>query len=243
MSLIIRVEPKITSGMLIASPKINSSILPPAAAATAITLSRLMTRSASKMVRTAAIMLCLTTAPPSSSSSSLLSRPTPIHSSSSPPMTSTNGSCISRAATTVSAIRSTTAAPEPSMTAFFCCSGGKPRAARAMTTALSPERMMLIQTILSRPIQKSLPSKASMANIPICNPTDKRPDLQHWTPSIVNKFSQLHSKPAVSVLLLRAWESPSKETHSNYQFSVISNLQNLGNSAVQPPQIEQRHHG
>jgi hypothetical protein len=42
-------------------------------------------------------------------------------------------------------MRKTTAAPEPNSTAFFCCAGGRLRAARAMTTALSPETRCLQQ--------------------------------------------------------------------------------------------------
>ena len=39
--------------------------------------------------------------------------------------------------------------------ALRCCSGGSERAAKAITTALSPDRMMLIQMIFINPIQKS----------------------------------------------------------------------------------------
>src|SRR6185369_12490449 len=61
----------------------------------------------------------------------------------------------SLAATTVSTTRSTTAAPEPRTTAFICWCAGSVRAASAITTALSPDRMMLIQMILTSPIQNS----------------------------------------------------------------------------------------
>lgn len=63
---------------------------------------------------------------------------------------------------TVNAMRSTTAAPEPQKTALRCWCGGRERAASAMTTAMSPERMLLIQTILTRPIQKSALRRNSM---------------------------------------------------------------------------------
>jgi hypothetical protein len=69
-------------------------------------------------------------------------------------------------ATTVSTMRKTTAAPEPKSTAFFCCATGRLRAAKAITTALSPERMMLIQTILSNPSQKPGSCKNSMPCAP-----------------------------------------------------------------------------
>ena len=52
-------------------------------------------------------------------------------------------------------MRITIAAPLPQKMAFFCCCGGSERAARAITTALSPDSMMLIQMILSRPTQKA----------------------------------------------------------------------------------------
>src|SRR3954447_10820583 len=62
----------------------------------------------------------------------------------------------------VRAMRRTTAAPEPHSTASLCWCAGKVRAANAITTALSPDRMMLIQTIFTSPIQKSGDCSISM---------------------------------------------------------------------------------
>ena len=63
MNFMSSVLPKITSGMLMSRPRISSVRLPFAAAATAITLSRLITRSAMRIVRIAATMPVLALAP------------------------------------------------------------------------------------------------------------------------------------------------------------------------------------
>src|SRR5688572_20795945 len=54
---------------------------------------------------------------------------------------------------TVSTIRITTAAPAPHITACFCCRAGSERAASAITTALSPERTILMRMICHSPAQ------------------------------------------------------------------------------------------
>src|SRR6185436_3487339 len=55
---------------------------------------------------------------------------------------------------------------EPQITACFCCFGGSERAASAITTALSPDRMMLTPMILARPIQNAcVANSSSMAAI------------------------------------------------------------------------------
>ncbi len=74
----------ITRGIEIARPMIRRKTLPLAAAATPITLSRLITRSASRIVLIAAAMLVLTGSL-SSPSSSGISSWTAIHSSSAAP--------------------------------------------------------------------------------------------------------------------------------------------------------------
>ena len=55
----------------------------------------------------------------------------------------------------VSTMRITTAAPLPQATARACCSAGNPRAASAITTALSPDSTMLTPMICSSAIQNS----------------------------------------------------------------------------------------
>ncbi len=55
----------------------------------------------------------------------------------------------------VSAMRMTTAAPLPQATARFCCWAGNPRAASAITTALSPDSTMFTPMISSSAIQNS----------------------------------------------------------------------------------------
>src|SRR5882762_7129405 len=62
----------------------------------------------------------------------------------------------------VSTMRSTTAAPAPQMTACFCWCAGKERAASAITTALSPDRMMLTQMIAPSPSQNWVVSNSSI---------------------------------------------------------------------------------
>src|SRR5258708_3933825 len=53
----------------------------------------------------------------------------------------------------VSTMRNTTAAPAPQMIALFCWCLGNERAASAITTALSPDRMMLTQMMAPSPSQ------------------------------------------------------------------------------------------
>src|SRR4051812_27280679 len=153
MSLSSSVAPKMTSGIEMARPRINRVTLPPAAAATAITLSRLITRSATRMVLIAASNWSL--ALMSSSPSSGISSFTPIQKSSRLPTSLSHGNVRSATAKRVRITRKTIAAAEPQMTACFCCLAGSERAASAMTTALSPDRMTLTPMIFSRPSQKA----------------------------------------------------------------------------------------
>ena len=89
------------------------------------------------------------------SSSSGTSSLTPIHNSSRLPMILSHGSMSSATANSVSTIRITIAAPEPQTIACLCCLGGSERAASAITTALSPDRMTLTPMILMSPTQNS----------------------------------------------------------------------------------------
>ncbi len=114
-----RVLAKITSGMLIARPMMSSGMLPLATAATPITLSRLMTRSAIRMVRMA-VAMSETAAPVPSPSSSGSSNCTAIHSSSRAPINLSTGNFSSSTATMVSTMRIATAALLPQKIALFC---------------------------------------------------------------------------------------------------------------------------
>src|SRR6267143_5007019 len=67
----------------------------------------------------------------------------------------------------VSTMRSTTAAPAPQMTAFVCWCAGNERAASAITTALSPDRMMLTQMIAPSPSQKCDVRSSSIKRCPL----------------------------------------------------------------------------
>src|SRR5439155_698256 len=106
-----------------------------AAAATAMTLSRLMTRSAIRMVLMAERSWSLASI--SASSSSGTSSFTPIQNSSRLPTILSQGSVSSATANSVRRIRITMAAPEPQMIACVCCFGGSERAASASTTEWS----------------------------------------------------------------------------------------------------------
>ena len=159
MSFSSSVAPKMTSGIEMARPRISRRMLPPAAAATAMTLSRLMTRSAIRMVLIADNSWVLASI--SASSSSGTSSFTPIQNSSTLPTILSQGSVSSATANSVRMIRITMAAPEPQMIACVCCFGGSERAASAITTALSPDRMMLTPMILSRPSQKACVTSSS----------------------------------------------------------------------------------
>src|SRR5882672_1952541 len=138
--------------MLITSPSTSSRILPLATAATAMTLSRLITRSAIRMVLIAPIRCSLDLTSPSPSSSGTSSF-TAIQKSRAPPMSLRKESFSISTATMVRMIRNTTAAAAPHSIASFCWRCGRERAARAITTALSPDRMMFTQIIPPRPSQ------------------------------------------------------------------------------------------
>src|SRR6266850_1883697 len=138
--------------MLIRRPSTRSTTLPFATAATAMTLSRLITRSAIRIVLMACIK-CELEATSSSSPSSGTSSFTAIQKSSAPPMSLSQGSLSSSTATMVRTMRSTTAAAAPQKIACFCCLAGSERAASAITTALSPDRMILTQMIAPSPSQ------------------------------------------------------------------------------------------
>src|SRR5690606_24212711 len=62
-------------------------------------------------------------------------------------------------------IRITIAAAEPITMAFFCWSAGSERAARAMTTALSPDNRIFTQMICSRATKKAAdPNSTSISS-------------------------------------------------------------------------------
>ena len=154
--------PKMTIGMLIERPSTSSVYFMAArsgvgaaalaAAATAITLSTLITRSASRIVRIAwsSRVLAETSGPSSAGTSSRM----PIPSSSTPPTTFSQGSSKRLAADTVRTMRSAIAAALPQNTASRCWRGGSERAASAIMTALSPLTSRLIQTMAPSSIQK-----------------------------------------------------------------------------------------
>src|SRR5512139_1960037 len=168
-------EPTTTSGIDTTRPKISSAMLPFAAPATPITLSRLITKSAIITVFTAPPSVALPSIswpspPPSSGSSSLM----PIHSSASAPAILSQGSVRSDAANAVSTTRRPIAPATPQKMPFFCRCGGRLRQASAITTALSPASRMSMTMIWTTATQNAVwvscsqnPSPASSIDPPL----------------------------------------------------------------------------
>ncbi len=146
--------PVTTSGILIIRPIASSMMLPFAAAATAIILSKLMTMSAITTIRLAANRLPAgSRSAPSSSSCARSLIATNI--SSKPPMSLRYGIAISSAITPVKTIRMATAAPAPRMMPATRWRFGSARHAIAITRALSPDKSISIQIILPSDSQKN----------------------------------------------------------------------------------------
>ena len=134
-------------GTLSARPKITSVMLPLAAAAIATELSRLITKSAMMIVRTASNRLpdCLTV--PSSISSSSARSLTPIQISSNPPISFSDGTVSRVLAKNTRMQRRTMAPAVPHRMPSRFCRAGRLRQASAMMMALSPPRTMSIAMI------------------------------------------------------------------------------------------------
>ena len=132
-----------------------------AAPAMAITLSTLITRSATMMVLMAASSLSLPCTSPWPSSSGASSF-TPIHTSSSAPTNLRNGSDSRVMAKAISTTRKTMAPAVPQMMPLARCAGGSLRQASAITTALSPPSKMSMMMIWPSASQNSGEVKKSM---------------------------------------------------------------------------------
>ncbi len=127
-------------------------MLPLAAAATAMTLSRLMMMSAMATMRTAAHRWAAACTP-SSSSFSGTSSFAAIKINAKPPISFRNGIVINVTTMNVKMMRRKTATPAPSTMPQTRCCGWSPRQASAITSALSPDNRTLIQMILVRATQ------------------------------------------------------------------------------------------
>ncbi|MGY4595044.1 hypothetical protein ACVWXL_002790 [Bradyrhizobium sp. GM22.5] len=149
----ISAAPATIKGTLMARPSTSKGTLPLAAAATAMTLSRLMTMSATTTICTACHR-CDADSTPSSSSCSGTSSLAAITISARPPTSLRYGNSIRLATMPVKMIRSSTAAPAPRIMPHSRCRGLRPRQASAITSALSPDKRMLIQMILPTATQK-----------------------------------------------------------------------------------------
>src|SRR5258705_8034447 len=153
-SAMISAAPATIRGTLMASPRTSKGMLPLAAAATAMTLSRLMTMSAIATICTAAHRCAAACTSPSSSSSGTSSFAA-ITSSANPPTSLRYGSSINVTTIPVKMMRRKTATPAPRTMPQNRWRGGSPRHAIAMTSALSPDSRMLIHMILPRATQKA----------------------------------------------------------------------------------------
>ena len=150
----ISAAPATIRGTLMARPMTSSGMLPLAAAATAMTLSRLITMSAIATICTAAHRCAAASTSPSPSCSGTSSFAA-ITSSARPPTSLRNGSAISVTTMPVKMMRRKTATPAPSTMPQKRWRGGRPRHAIAMTSALSPDSRMLIHMILPSATQKA----------------------------------------------------------------------------------------
>src|SRR5438046_3157858 len=150
----ISAAPATIRGTLMASPMTSSGMLPLAAAATAMTLSRLITMSAIATICTAAHR-CAAASTPLSSSCSGTSSFAAITSSANPPTSLRYGSPINVTTIPVKMMRRKTATPAPRTMPQNRWRGGKPRHAIAMTSALSPDSRMLTHMILPSATQKA----------------------------------------------------------------------------------------
>ena len=119
-----------------------------AAPAMASTLSRLMTMSAMATIFTASQRLPPPATWSSSAASSLTSSLMAIQNSSRPPASFSQGTLKRNCTSTVKMMRRMTAAPAPSRMPKARWRRGRLRQASAMTTALSPDRTMLMPMIL-----------------------------------------------------------------------------------------------
>ncbi len=128
----------------------------------AITLSMLITRSATMMVLTAPHSLSLPWMLSCPSSSSGAISLTPIQSSSSPPTSFRNGTFSSVNAKAIRITRSTMAPTVPHTMPLVRCALGSWRQANAITTALSPPSRMSIRMICPTATQKCAVRKSSM---------------------------------------------------------------------------------
>ena len=153
-SAMISAAPATIKGTLIARPITSRGMLPLAAAATAMTLSRLITMSAIATIRTAAHRCAAASTSPSPSCSGTSSFAA-MNSSANPPTSLRNGSAINVTTMPVKMMRRKTATPAPRIMPQNRWRGGSPRHAIAMTSALSPDSRMLIHMILPSATQKA----------------------------------------------------------------------------------------
>ena len=150
-------RPKMTSGILWSPPA------PSAAPAIAMTLSRLITKSATMTVFTAAHNLSLAWMLLCASSCSGNSSLMPIQNSSAAPTIFRYGICSRVSAKKIRMTRRMMAPAVPHRMPIVRCLGGSLRQASAMTTALSPPSTMSIMMIWPTASQNSVVMNCSMA--------------------------------------------------------------------------------
>src|SRR5690349_1344914 len=139
--------PSTTGGIEMVMPRMSSSRLPLAAAATAMTLSRLITASATMTTHTACQIDAEAAMPASCSDFSGRTSLMAIHMSSALPASISKGMRSRNTMMTAKMILRTMAASVPSPMPQRRFSGGRPRQASAITSALSPPSTMLMVMI------------------------------------------------------------------------------------------------
>src|SRR6187549_357242 len=146
--------PSTTGGIEMVMPRMSSSRLPLAAAATAMTLSRLITASATMTTHTACQIEAEAAMPASCSDFSGSTSLMAIHISSALPASISKGTRSRNTMTTAKMILRTMAASVPNAMPQRRFCGGRPRQASAITSALSPLSTMLMVMISSSASQK-----------------------------------------------------------------------------------------
>src|SRR5687767_1744809 len=154
--------PQMTIGIERPMPKMTSVMSPCAAAATARTLSRLMTASATMMIQIASMseVPCFTwpSASPPCCRTSLMA----IQTSSAPPTTCRKGIRSRKVAMKMKNRRRPTAPAVPQSRPCSCWRGGRLRTASAMTSALSPASVRSMMMMLTRRAKNSAVKKSLM---------------------------------------------------------------------------------
>src|SRR5215208_2280150 len=203
--------PKTTSGTVVARPITSSQKLtsPPilAAPTRAITLSSDMTASATMMILIACHALWPASILSSPSSGSSWTSFQAIQISNSPPATCKKGISSRKAIMAAKTSRSATAPTAPQMIAWRRWEPWRLRAAMAMTTALSPERMRFTANTLSSASQKSASNNVGSS---YAAPRSHTPGARLLVRAIPDSSYQ-YPDPSIEPILKKSKESHNEE--------------------------------